>query len=561
MADIRHRKLNPLDLPEIIARIGQFLPLWSGEGFQREFDPRPLLRCSLVSRSFRAALLPTLWYLYDGYRMRNIPQHILIKYSPYFRIITSTGPFKGPFRCRNLIELSTVYGQEWSRDLLVSNPGLKRLVWGGPFHRRIETLEQQQEWELELKALLGLENLDEFRTTGFSLGEGIFVKVLRNNAARLSNLALSTVAGVTSIKGLELPHLTELHVTLGCVESPALVDLLRCCPRLQRLSLMGSMAKGSSSPPPPPPAHVHQEHNPANIDNQTNTILHSNSAIVNDHSLRDHEISRLAQNIAECCPELSSVKFTTSSQSSLVPMHRNHSSQLFLTGSECAALVNATSRLESFSAELMTLDYTLTEALVAQASSFKSLQLTFRRTDSELSLEPMTNEESRIREVHCLRRLKASLYRLKDLSLTWDERHTTAAISALGLFQESTALGMTVELRKELVAFLEEPWATSQSQSQQGLESLAIRGLFPTTTSVVSQSIEGSSSATLSESVGCWRPLKAMETNENRPVSMELQDGDAMLRLLLSSLDTQIHLECLTVNRTVYERHSGEQVL
>ncbi|KAF9938440.1 hypothetical protein BGZ67_000163 [Mortierella alpina] len=548
-----HRKLSPLDLPEIITRIGQFLPLWSGEGFQREFDPRPLLRCSLISRSFRDALLPTLWYLYDGYRMRNIPQHILIKYSPYFRIITSTGPFKGPFRCRNLIELSTVYGQEWSRELLVSNPGLKRLVWGGPFHRRIETLEQQQEWELELKALLGLENLDEFRTTGFSLGEGIFVKVLRNNAARLSNLALSTVAGVTSIKGLELPHLTELHVTLGCVESPALVDLLRCCPRLQRLSLMGSMAKGSSSPPP---AMQQQHHLANNNNNNTNTINLNNSVIVNERSLRDHEITRLAQNIAECCPELSSIKFTTSSQSCLVPMHRNHSSQLFLSGSECAALVNATSRLESFSAELMTLDYTLTEALVAQASSFKCLQLTFRRTDSELSLEPTMNDESRIREVHCLRRLKASLYRLKELSLTWDGRHTTAAITALRLSQEPTTLGMTTELRKELVAFMEEPWATSP-----GLESLAIHGLFPTTTSTILQGVEGCSTATPSEPIVCWRPPKSIEPYGDRlPASLEQKDGDAMLRLLLSSLDTQTRLGCLTVNRTVYERDLGEQV-
>ncbi|KAF9950855.1 hypothetical protein BGZ72_007553 [Mortierella alpina] len=545
-----HRNLNPLDLPEIIARIGQFLPLWSGEGFQREFDPRPLLRCSLVSRSFRAALLPTLWYLYDGYRMRNIPQHILIKYSPYFRIITSTGPFKGPFRCRNLIELSTVYGQEWSRDLLVSNPGLKRLVWGGPFHRRIETLEQQQEWELELKALLGLENLDEFRTTGFSLGEGIFVKVLRNNAARLSNLALSTVAGVTSINGLELPHLTELHVTLGCVESPALVDLLRCCPRLQRLSLMGSMSKGSSSPPP---ALMHQQQHLA-TNNLNGNINNSNSIIASDRSLREHEITRLAQNIAECCPELSSIKYTTSSQSCLVPVHRNYSSQLFLSGSECAALVNATSRLESFSAELMTLDYTLTEALVAQASSFKSLQLSFRRTDSELSPEPMMTEESRLREIHCLRRLKASLHGLKEMSITWDERHTTAAISALGLFQEPTTFEMTSELRKEMVAFLEEPWATSQ-----GLESLAIRGMFPTT-STVSQGIERSSSATPSEPMVCWRPLKVLDPHEDRPTSLDQQNGDAMLRLLLSSLDTQTRLGYVTVNRTVYERDPGEQV-
>ncbi|KAF9177493.1 hypothetical protein BGZ51_007262 [Haplosporangium sp. Z 767] len=396
---------NPMLLPEIITRVGQFLPLWSSNGFAREFNPLPLLHCALVSHTFRACLLPTLWYLYDGYSMRNIPQNILIKYSPLFRIISNTGPFKGPFLCKNLIELSTVYGQEWSRDLLVSNPGLKRLVWGGPFHRRIETLEQQQEWELELKALMGLENLDEFRTSGFSLGEGIFVKVLRNNAARLSNLVMSTVAGVTSIEGLELPHLSELQVTFGCPESPALVDLVRCCPRLQRLSLVGSKIKSFS----PAPHHHHNNH-------------HFQAAATNDQS--DFEVLRLAKNIAECCPELSSIKFSTTTglppPSSLAHALRSH---CFLNGAECAALVDATRRLEHFSADLLTLDFALTEALVGQRASLKSLKLSIHggaSATTSVGENDMYHATERIKEIHCLRRLKASLAALEELSLTLD---------------------------------------------------------------------------------------------------------------------------------------------
>ncbi|KAF9137310.1 hypothetical protein BGX30_010366 [Mortierella sp. GBA39] len=397
------QRQSPLDIPEILIRIGQFLPLWSGEGFRLEFDPSPLLRCCLVSRAFRQAFLPTLWYLYDGYRMRNIPSTILSRYSPYFRIITSTGTFKGPFQCKNLTELNTVYGQEWSRALLVSNPNLRRLVWGGPFSRRIETLEQQQEWQLELKVLMGLENLDEIRMSGFSLGEGIFVKLLRNNASSLSNLAMSTVAGVTSIEGLELPHLTELQVTFGCAESPALLDVVRCCPRLQRLSLLGSKTRASAAfvPPHHQQQHQQQEHQAGQQVQELGS-----------------EVVRLAQNIAECCPELSHIKFTTTSTTGGAQTNAVFRNQSFLQGPELALIANACGRLEGFTAELATLDQALTSALMAHSSTLKSLSLTFHETD----LETNTRIVDRTREMISLRRLKASLSNLQDLHLDWAGR-------------------------------------------------------------------------------------------------------------------------------------------
>ncbi|KAF8948686.1 hypothetical protein BGZ47_003332 [Haplosporangium gracile] len=508
------QRQSPLDIPEILIRIGQFLPLWSGEGFRLEFDPSSLLRCCLVSRAFRQAFLPTLWYLYDGYRMRNIPPSILSRYSPYFRIITSTGPFKGPFQCKNLTELTTVYGQEWSRALLVSNPNLKRLVWGGPFSRRIETLEQQQEWQQELKVLMGLENLDEIRMSGFSLGEGIFVKLLRNNASSLSNLAMSTVAGVTSIEGLELPHLTELQVTFGCAESPALLDLVRCCPRLQRLSLLGSKTRASAAFVPP----HHQQHQQQQL--QTGQQAQE----------LDSEVVRLAQNIAECCPELTHIKFTTTSTTGGAQTNAVFRNQSFLRGPELALIANACRRLEGFTAELATLDQTLTSALMAHLSTLKSLSLTFHETD----LETNTRIVDRTREMNSLRRLKTSLSHLQDLHLDWAGRlsanialppgagagattgvsttTTTAALSTpasgpaaiianhppitgpIGVAPQTTpttavtgpaanpavdAEGMRMDVgrnafavQEEVAAFLEEPWASLE------LEILRLHGMF-----------------------------------------------------------------------------------
>ncbi|KAF9102841.1 hypothetical protein BGX27_010843 [Mortierella sp. AM989] len=533
---------TPLDLPEILTRIGQFFPLWSGEGFQREFQPLPLLRCALVSRAFRQALLPTLWYVYDGFRMRNVPSQILIKYSHLFRIISNTGPFKGPFRCRNLIELSTVYGQEWTRELLVTNPGLKRLIWGGPYYRRIETLEQQQEWQLELKALMGLENLDVLKTSGFSLGEGIFVKVLRNNA-RLSNLALSTVEGVTSIEGLELPYLTELHIAFGGTDSPALVDLVRCCPRLQKLSLTGSRARSSGTTTP----HANNQlstTNPNNTDNR-----------------KEFQIEFLAQNIAQCCPELSFIKFTSNYTTTATGRPQ---SQCFLLDHEFAALVNACRRLESFSAEMITLDYALTEALVSQHHSLTVLSLTVHDSNHGLTAP------DRARELHCVRRLKSSLEQLNDLSLSWDRGLLTTAPTNSTITSTVDATTMTMlpdeRIQEELEAFLSEPWGCLD------LKSLVINGLVAEAPSSSSISDADSASTRLMESESqiesstiaktTWRPHSSNNNSSNNDNnnciinSSGTNDDGEMTHFspLLSNILSLTSLKHLCLDHTTFER-------
>ncbi|KAF9085870.1 hypothetical protein BGX23_009325 [Mortierella sp. AD031] len=610
---LQRPRQSPLDIPEILIRIGQFLPLWSGEGFRLEFDPCPLLRCCLVSRAFRQAFLPTLWYLYDGYRMRNIPPAILTRYSPYFRIITSTGPFKGPFQCKNLTELNTVYGQEWSRALLVSNPGLKRLVWGGPFSRRIETLEQQQEWQQELKVLMGLENLDEIRMSGFSLGEGIFVKLLRNNASSLSNLAMSTVAGVTSIEGLELPHLTELQVTFGCAESPALLDLVRCCPRLQRLSLLGSKTRASAAFVPPQLQHQ-QQHN-----NDNNHIMHSTAGHPSQDL--DNEVVRLAQNISECCPELTHIKFTTTSTTGGAQTNAVFRNQSFLQGRELALITNACRRLEGFTAELATLDQALTSALMTHSSILKSLSLTFHETDLET-----TRMVDRTREMNSLRRLKASLSNLQDLHLVWAGRlsaniapppsapsstsmitpvlstpasgsaaintnnpstgtigvapqatttttTTAIAIPAAGIAESETGemnVGRNAfSVQEEVTAFLEDPWASLE------LETLRLHGMFrsspptPTLTAEPDDDDEGKDGR--KEVKVVWRLAKGtgMQQSGLSPVLQHTQQlqyhqpmsggegsrsNKAIQRRLLENVTGLTKLRHLCFNYTTYER-------
>ncbi|KAK3805821.1 MAG: hypothetical protein J3Q66DRAFT_359782 [Benniella sp.] len=513
--------LNPLDLPEILTRVGQFLPLWNSE----EFRPAVLLRCSLVSKSWRKTLLPILWFFYDSYRMLNVPSEILVKHSHYFRIVYNVvASFKGPFHCRNLIELSTVYGQEWSRQLLADNPGLKRLRWAGPHHSRIETLEQHQELSLELKALMKMENLNALDTFGFSLGEGLFVKVLMNNANRLSNLTLSTVEGLTSIEGLELPYLTELDIKFGGVDSPALVDLVRCCPRLQRLSVTGSRSKSPSPSPIPFSQHG------MNLD-ATN--------------IKGSLFDRLAQNITECCPDLSAIK---------VAANMTGHDQYFLDDREYTAIVNASRRLESFSADLLQLDYGLTEALVGQRRSLKVLSLSFFSSDAPHQQGNVDYPKG----IHCLRRLKASLTRLNELAVIWEKNYshacdlaTTAAnIINSDLNGSSSTTGQASSFQEELLAFFEEPWGCSDLRNLQLSNFPLTRTQQMPSSANPSSPVDASKPLPLSPIAPSWRLVEPVKyTLRAKIIIREL--AAILLELDVPSLTKLRHLK---LDQLTYER-------
>ncbi|KAG0303067.1 hypothetical protein BGZ99_002796, partial [Dissophora globulifera] len=71
---------HPLDIPEIIALVGQFIPLWSFSEdiytrtslIRDVFQPRDLLSASLVNRTFHLTLTPLLWQVYDDYLVYDI---------------------------------------------------------------------------------------------------------------------------------------------------------------------------------------------------------------------------------------------------------------------------------------------------------------------------------------------------------------------------------------------------------------------------------------------------------------------------------------------------------
>ncbi|KAG0303323.1 hypothetical protein BGZ99_002722, partial [Dissophora globulifera] len=165
---------HPLDIPEIIALVGQFIPLWS---FSKDvytrtslirdvFQPQDLLSAALVNRTFHRTLTPLLWQVYadslvydiddDGSRDRyppklregslhvRIPSNILFSHCHRFRVFDNTFGALPQIRfplslqytwfletCTHLRELTL---SKWTKDmvacqLIVKNPALRLLSW------------------------------------------------------------------------------------------------------------------------------------------------------------------------------------------------------------------------------------------------------------------------------------------------------------------------------------------------------------------------------------------------------------------------------------------------
>ncbi|KAF9931907.1 hypothetical protein FBU30_009328 [Linnemannia zychae] len=134
--------IHPLELPEIIERIGRFLPLWSQivsadtGRFETVFVPKSFLNCTLVSKIWRQTLLPILWADFDAKAMKDVPKEVLIHYSSYFKTFYTQQ--KEPFLdigCTRLQDLTLYPTPEIMNEIqqmIQSNLYLKSLKWIGP---------------------------------------------------------------------------------------------------------------------------------------------------------------------------------------------------------------------------------------------------------------------------------------------------------------------------------------------------------------------------------------------------------------------------------------------
>ncbi|KAF9203895.1 hypothetical protein BGZ49_005912 [Haplosporangium sp. Z 27] len=327
--------LNPLEIPEIIAMVGQFIPISRKATYHDPFypnnfsttivfSPKDLLACTLVSRTWRRILLPNLWRSYDGSMMRYVPLNVLQTNSVYFRSFRDqySQHHSGPFFATNLRQLIISQHHDWAVPFLLSNPGLRSLTWTGLGRTILEK---------EFIALVGLANLRELCLSNINL-TGRQLGLILCSSPRLLRLSLSSVEGIRELDGILILFALE-EISFGYVpaSSQCLLQLLQYCPSLQKLSFLGTW-----------------------IPEQTRDLL------------------KLGSDLRYCCPELCSIQFAAA--------------YCFGTGGfttledyEYASLVQGADCLNYFGVDICYLGHMLTASLIGQFDSLVAVDFCIRR--------------------------------------------------------------------------------------------------------------------------------------------------------------------------------------
>ncbi|KAF9383438.1 hypothetical protein CPB97_006462 [Podila verticillata] len=82
-----------LNIPEILNRVAYVIPVWHCTVDSTIFTPRTLLQCSLVSKYWRAVMLPHLWAACNPSAMRQIPSTVLAENSIHFKYLDQESPY------------------------------------------------------------------------------------------------------------------------------------------------------------------------------------------------------------------------------------------------------------------------------------------------------------------------------------------------------------------------------------------------------------------------------------------------------------------------------------
>ncbi|ORZ27248.1 hypothetical protein BCR41DRAFT_392578 [Lobosporangium transversale] len=335
MPDFITPGLNPLEIPEIIAIVGQQIPLCQKRAYSDPFNlttisttavfmPKDLLACTAVSRTWRRILLPILWGSYDGALMRYVSPEVLQANSVFFRSFRDQ--FRhyhpGPFFATNLRQLIISQQHKWAVPFMFANPGLHHLTWTGFGHPLLDN---------EFSALTSLANLRDLCLSNWNIS-GRQLALILNASPRLLRLSLSFVDGVQDLDGMLILFALE-EISLGFIpeKSQGLFELVRYCPGLKRISFLSTW-----------------------IPEQARDLV------------------ALSSRIRCCCPDVCSIQFSAA-------YCFGSNSFNTLKDFEYAALVQSTDHLERFAAELYCLDHMLTTSLLGQFEFLAAVDLCIRR--------------------------------------------------------------------------------------------------------------------------------------------------------------------------------------
>ncbi|KAF9917071.1 hypothetical protein BX616_002009 [Lobosporangium transversale] len=365
--------LNPLDIPEILARVGLYIPLWifpdrtstdcnDRSRFRPSFAPQTFFNCILVNRTWHDILLPFLWFTFDDMVFRGctplLATNILSRHGKHIRVLELSRPNPAvasiplsllPHNLLHL-DLTGLDNSAWAKALVLQNTRLQSLHWqGGDFHRDDYGL-------FDASALsTKMNRLNDLHLECWKL-DGSFMRLLRKNPS-LRRIALDFVTGEiypmstasTSLeklgpmegqepgtacaievnvtdtddddneKDVKLLQLTSLTVCKD-VESGALEALVRLCPALEELSWMGS---------------------------------------------HDGDLKQLTLNLQECCPSLTALTYSTV--------------DIFQDEATYAKLIESIPRLVELQIRIPSLGDLFTKALLKHSSTLEILDLRILR--------------------------------------------------------------------------------------------------------------------------------------------------------------------------------------
>ncbi|KAF9195135.1 hypothetical protein BGZ51_004562 [Haplosporangium sp. Z 767] len=349
---------HPFDLPEIILRVGEFIPLWNRDYTptqnRRCFTPKDLVAAIRVNRTFHSTLTPLLWAIYDESELfapsysvnrqfflqnhdnyqKYPPIETILKNSVYFRFFDNIfcKIESLEYRCTQLsvLKLSRWTDSEPAVNLIINNSGtLRHLSWESHAFNSIG------EWGVmtpqDYAALNSLTKLEILELKLWTVEHHRLTPILARLSPYLKSLILSDMRGLNSEQDwTPLPTLTHLTLNSEWWANTAIQDLVRFCPTLETL------------------------------------ILHPNTEC-NARAIGHH--------LFECCPNLSAIECTGPQifQSSK-PLDDDEYAALIYG---CAPVNTANGRggLKRFDMALELLDNGTTNALLIHAGSLESLKL------------------------------------------------------------------------------------------------------------------------------------------------------------------------------------------
>ncbi|KAF9423152.1 hypothetical protein BGZ94_008397 [Podila epigama] len=236
-----------LELPEIVYRIGWFIPIWrqTSTYMTSVLHAKDLLSCLQVNWLWKTTLTPLLWTLCVLRKNREIPEaeiqankhHICYMY--FLGYVAPTQDF----HIMQLKELTLPELHEISdcTRLLLSNPNLQYLSLSAHINRKPKIENERFNHFLQaLQALTKLENLNMGIMENFEFCEKFDTTLLRTILSKnhgLKEFFIYFYHPLARCDGWEpLPWIEKLHLNTTKLENGA-IQLLQHCPNITSLVL------------------------------------------------------------------------------------------------------------------------------------------------------------------------------------------------------------------------------------------------------------------------------------------------------------------------------------